>query len=249
MDEVRYPVVELRQYTLHPGQRDVLIQLFDREFVESQEALGIALVGQFRDLDNADRFVWLRGFTDMASRAEALRGFYTGPCWRTHGKAANATMVDSDDVLLLRPVAPQFGFPAPQFGFPAPRTARPDVGQDPPASLVTATLHFRDRPFDDAFADFFEQQVRPALVDSGATPLARLQTEYAENTFPALPVRTGEHVFVWFARFDGAEAFHDHLSRLERSNHWQTDVLPQLTALAGPAQRLRLTPTARSLLG
>ena len=32
------PIVELRQYTLHPGQRDVLIDLFDREFVESQEA-------------------------------------------------------------------------------------------------------------------------------------------------------------------------------------------------------------------
>ena len=37
------PVVELRQYTLHPGQRDVLIDLFDREFVESQEALGMKI--------------------------------------------------------------------------------------------------------------------------------------------------------------------------------------------------------------
>jgi hypothetical protein len=35
------PLVELRQYTLHPGKRDVLIDLFDREFVESQEALGM----------------------------------------------------------------------------------------------------------------------------------------------------------------------------------------------------------------
>src|SRR5437870_12322186 len=34
-------IVELRQYTLHPGQRGVLIDLFDREFVESQEALGM----------------------------------------------------------------------------------------------------------------------------------------------------------------------------------------------------------------
>src|SRR5262245_44648801 len=56
------PIVELRQYTLHPGQRDVLIDLFDREFVESQEALGIKVIGQFRDLDNPNRFVLLRGF-------------------------------------------------------------------------------------------------------------------------------------------------------------------------------------------
>jgi NIPSNAP len=66
------PIVELRQYTLHPGQRDALIELFDREFVESQEALGMKIIGQFRDLDNPNRFVWLRGFRDMRSRAQAL---------------------------------------------------------------------------------------------------------------------------------------------------------------------------------
>ena len=61
------PVVELRQYTLHPGKRDVLIDLFDREFIEPQEALGIKVIGQFRDIDRPDQFVWLRGFRDMTS--------------------------------------------------------------------------------------------------------------------------------------------------------------------------------------
>ena len=55
-------VVELRQYTLHPRRRDALVELFDREFVESQEMEGMSVMGQFRDLDDADRFVWLRGF-------------------------------------------------------------------------------------------------------------------------------------------------------------------------------------------
>jgi len=73
------PIVELRQYTLHPGKRDVLIDLFDREFVESQEALGMKVIGQFRNLDNPNRFVWLRGFQDMPSRAQALKDFYGGP--------------------------------------------------------------------------------------------------------------------------------------------------------------------------
>ena len=45
MDGLRCPIVELRQYTLHPGQRDVLIELFDRELVESQEAVGMAILG------------------------------------------------------------------------------------------------------------------------------------------------------------------------------------------------------------
>jgi hypothetical protein len=53
-------LVELRQYTLHPGRRDELIDLFEREFVETQEACCMTVIGHFRDLDAADRFVWLR---------------------------------------------------------------------------------------------------------------------------------------------------------------------------------------------
>ena len=63
-----------------PGRRDDLIELFDREFVETQEAVGIQVIGQFRDLDDPNRFVWLRGFNDMSARATIA------PCvlWRTH---------------------------------------------------------------------------------------------------------------------------------------------------------------------
>src|SRR4029077_20100414 len=88
-------VIELRQYTLHAGKRDVLIDLFDAEFIESQEALGLTVIGQFRDVDDPDRFVWLRGFRDMTIRAKGLKAFYGGPVWRDHREAANATMIDS----------------------------------------------------------------------------------------------------------------------------------------------------------
>src|SRR5262245_19438300 len=92
------PVVELRQYTLKPQQRDVLIGLFDRRFVESQEAVGMTVIGQFRDRRNPDRFVWLRGFPDMEARRQALEAFYDGPVWAAHKMAANDTMLDSDNV-------------------------------------------------------------------------------------------------------------------------------------------------------
>ncbi|MGW0669486.1 NIPSNAP family protein [Streptomyces sp. NPDC002746] len=95
-------IVELRQYTLHSGARETLIELFEREFVIGQQAVGITVGGRFRDLGDPDRFVWLRAFPDMAHRRRALKAFYTGPVWRQHRDAANATMVDSDNVLLLR---------------------------------------------------------------------------------------------------------------------------------------------------
>src|SRR5262249_958185 len=116
MTDLRYPVVELRQYTLRPGQREGLIDLFDREFVESQEAAGMAIVGQCRDLDEPDRFVGIRGFAGIASRARALGSFYGGPVWKAYSAQANATMIDTDNVLLLRPVTARSGFPIPEAG-------------------------------------------------------------------------------------------------------------------------------------
>lgn len=236
MSPVRCPVAELRQYTLRPGQRDVLIELFDREFVESQEAAGMAIVGQFRDLDDPDRFVWIRGFASMPSRAAALSAFYGGPVWKQHAAAANATMIDSDNVLLLRPATAESGFPAPAA--PRPPSGRPAPA---PQSRLLVTLYYRDRPFGPAFTAFFEQEARPLLARAGAAPLAWLQTEYAENTFPALPVRTGEHVFAWFARFPGP----DDLDAYLRAPVFSPALAGMIT---GEPQRLRLAPTGRSLL-
>jgi len=99
-----HPVVELRRYALHPGTRETLIDVFDGHLVEPQEAAGMQVLGQFRDLDDPDAFVWLRGFPDVAERGEALRGFYGGPAWDEHSAVANPTMVSFDDVLLLSPV-------------------------------------------------------------------------------------------------------------------------------------------------
>src|SRR5437667_1786041 len=140
MTELCCPIVELRQYTLHHGKRDVLIELFDGEFIEPQEAVGIKVIGQFRDLDRPDRFVWLRGFRDMSSRERELSDFYGGPVWKTHREAANATMIDSDNVLLLRPALPTSGFSLENM-------KRSPVGSDEkPTSLVIVTIYYFENP-------------------------------------------------------------------------------------------------------
>src|SRR3982751_1558095 len=151
-------VLELRQYTLHPDQRDVLIELFEREFVESQEAVGIELIGTFRDLDRPDRFVWIRGFPDMPSRAASLQAFYGGPVWAAHREAANATMIDSDNVLLLRPVARD-------AGFQKPSTPRAPVGAvDRPRSRVLATICSLANPAGDAFRNTLDDALAEASI-------------------------------------------------------------------------------------
>src|SRR5262249_58634770 len=139
--------------------------------VESQEACGMTILGQFRDLDRPDRFVWLRGFDDMASRAEALRRFYTGPVWRANADAANATMIDSDDVLLLRPATAAPGFDL--------RGDRPPIGAVPPSARVLVTVCLLPSPVDAAFEERFDRSIRPALAEAGGPPIGCLKTEYA----------------------------------------------------------------------
>jgi hypothetical protein len=224
-------VIELRQYALQPGRREDLIALFEDEFIDPQRTAGIRLLGQFRDLDVADRFVWLRGFRDMPARAEALRSFYGGPVWAANRNAANATMIDSDNVLLLRPA-----------------DERESPLLQPGTSLLVATIYLLAAPVDDAFQRFFASRAMPLLAAAGAPVAARFETEYAKNDFPALPVREGEHAFVWFSRFASPLDYERHLVELRRSREWREVVEPEVTRrLASPAQVLRLEPTTRSL--
>jgi hypothetical protein len=235
------PIVELRQYTLHPGRRDELIGLFEREFVESQEATGMTLLGQFRDLNAPDRFVWLRGFDGMEARASALAAFYDGPVWRAHRDAANATMIDSDNVLLLRPAAPGAG-----FVLDGRRVAIDETSS--PAGLIVATLYSFDAPVDLDFLDFFARELRPAFAAAGASIVASFVTETAANTFPRLPVREGEHVFAWFARFRDEGAHAAYRAALVAQPGWRGLAVALGRHLQGPPEVLRLAPTARSRL-
>ena len=236
------PIVELRRYTLHPGQRDTLIDLFEREFIESQEAVGIELIGLFRDLDDPNAFVWLRGFPDMEARRHSLAAFYDGPVWKAHREAANVTMVDSDDVRLLRPA---FAVPTPALTY----AARPAHDADALCQeLVIAAIYSLDPPAEDAFLDTFEQTVTPSLAAAGASVLGSFVTERSVNTFPRLPVREGENVFVCFWSPPDPTASAEELALLLRSGSSDgTDTEASPPSKGNPSV-WRLLPTRRSRL-
>lgn len=233
---VQTAVVELRQYTLHPGTRDTLIDLFDREFVETQEVCGMSVLGQFRDLDRPDRFVWLRGFSGMESRAAALALFYDGPVWAAHSAAANATMIDFDDVLLLRPRGGD------TFGALDPRNRPQQAVSMSPARNFEVLICPVDPGDLDGFVAWYRDTFVPALKAFGGETVASLVTETSENTFPRLPVREDVSVFVTLMRMAGEDGF----ERLQGTLAGAA-VLAEL-ARRTPVARLRLAPTARSLL-
>jgi len=227
-------VVELRQYTLHPGQRETLVSLFEREFIEPQEAAGIRVLGQFEDLDRPDHFVWFRGFADMDARRTALASFYGGPVWAAHRDAANATMIDSDDVLLLRPARPGSGFP---------RRTRPSPGTRETARLLLRIFHRAAGASD--LLDFCLEHVEPALEGTGAPVLTWLETKRAVNDYPRLPIREDADVVVCLSTLADEGALRRHLALLSADLAWAEEVVPALRRrlARAPEQRvLRATP-------
>jgi hypothetical protein len=204
-------LIELRQYTLRTGQRDALIELFEREFFTGQEDAGMYLIGQFYDLDRPDCFVWIRAFPNMEKRKGALEKFYFGAVWKAHREAANATMIDSDNVLLLKPIQ----------GFLSLEQQKHKDG-------ILVALIYKNL---ESVKTFYSDQLEPILQAAKAEILATYCTENSQNTFPRLPIRT-ETVFVCFARFKSESVFESHRSSLENLSFGNLELLRLRSTLA-----------------
>jgi quinol monooxygenase YgiN len=225
-------VLELRQYKIVPGRRDDMIEVFERWFIESQEADGMRLVGQFRDRDDLNRFTWIRTFPDMATREAALNAFYFGPVWQTHRDEANPLLLDNDNVLLLKPLTPELAFAEPD-------TSAPSGEPLEPAGLVVGTILYLWKDPAEGFGQMFAERIAPALRAAGLPVLGAYVAEASENTFPRLPVRQHEKVLVWFTRVEDQAVWDAAQARLALD--------PELAdAQERQAQVLRLDPTPRS---
>jgi hypothetical protein len=236
-------IVELRQYITYPGKRDVLFTLFEREFIESQEAVGINVIAQFRDVNDPHRFTWLRGFPSMEARKQSLTDFYYGALWKTWKADANATLYDNDDVLLLRPASPGAGFAPPSGPRPAKGASMPRPG------FVVATLYHFAREVTPEFIAGFNAELAPLFQKSGARIIGRFVTDKSANTFGQLPVRENANVFVWFARFDDRAAYERYQLQLAQDARWRDHLFaPLYKSLARAPETLMLEPLARSAL-
>jgi len=233
--EVAPPIVELRQYLLHRGRRDELIELFDREFVETQEALGIRVIGQFRDVDRPNHFVWLRGFCDHEERGRALAGFYGGPVWRKHGAAAAATMIDSDDVHQLE-AADEEG--RVRIRHPKDRDADGSRG-----SILIVVGHRRGDHDD----DLLRELLIPTVEEAGVRTLGLYATDPVENPYPALPVRPA-NVLVWIAGGDTVDTLDDAVGQVSVARRRLADHAAANDCNEILLDVLRLEPTRRSCL-
>ena len=212
-------VFELRNYTLRKGGRARFESLFEREFVEAQEAVGSLVLGTFRVLDDPDRFVWIRCFETMESRAAALDRFYTSALWRQHRSAANVEIRASDNVLQLNRVAGDL---------PLDVSARAPIGTERPArAWFVVTTYFV------APDDLTEFACLCARSDLGG--VVSFATDPRPNSYPRLPVRD-DSVFVTVTRHTAPP---DVAAPIPPEFEALMQALPNI---------LRLEPTPRSLM-
>jgi hypothetical protein len=201
----------------------------------------MTVIGEFRDLDRPNRFVWIRGFQDMPARADELANFYKGDVWHTHRDEANASIDDSGNVLLLEPSSPALRF----SNIPA----RPSAGDTHArVGLVVVTLYYTKTDNPGAFGAQFDQSLRRLAEAHGARTLAAYVTSSRENNYPKLPVRTGEHIFVWVSTFTNADAYAAYQANLTADKNWTASWNSTRAHLTRDPEVLRLTPTARSRL-
>lgn len=175
-------IIDLRDYTTTPRSRDALIERCETLLFPEQVRLGATFVGTFTDADDPDRFVWLRGMPDLETRARVLTAFYTdGDMWKAQRAEVNTWIADSDNVLLVRPLAP---------------AAAPSD-----AAEVGMYMHLARTPLTPEASAELQRTVPDAIAAAGGRLLLALATDPVENNYPRHPIRTGEHGLVWFATY------------------------------------------------
>jgi hypothetical protein len=193
MDRVKhlqdFQVIEFRRYIIKEGEREHFAEYFESYFPETFQQMGAIAFGQFFERRNPVVFTWLRGFKNTDARAIINAGFYYGPLWREHSSTMNNLLVDSDNVLLLRPLSPEHGIPV----LPAVDPVRETKGAQ---GIVIAQI-FAVKPNS---VDAFVQQAEAAFAAyraAGAREAGVLVTLDVPNNFPQLPVRTDGPYLVW----------------------------------------------------
>jgi NIPSNAP len=93
-------IVEVRSYRIKPGCRQKFIEFFETRAVPALRTHGMKVLGPLLDLENPNKFVWLRCFPSLEEREQMRDAFYGGEMWKTELESIAMPMLESYDVIL-----------------------------------------------------------------------------------------------------------------------------------------------------
>lgn len=80
-------IVEVRSYRIKAGHRAAFIHFFERRAIPALRAHGMGVFGPLLDLENPNKFVWLRSFGSLEERDRLKDAFYEGDLWNNELEA------------------------------------------------------------------------------------------------------------------------------------------------------------------
>ncbi len=93
-------IVEVRSYRIKPGRRAEFIEFFLARAVPALRSHGMKVLGPLLDVENPNKFVWLRAFPSLDERDRMKEAFYEGELWKNELESIAMPMLDSYDVIL-----------------------------------------------------------------------------------------------------------------------------------------------------
>src|SRR5262245_48147797 len=106
-------IVEVRSYRIKPGRREEFIKFFETRSIPALRAHGMKVLGPLLDLENPNKFVWLRSFPSLEDRERMRNAFYEGELWKNELESIAMPMLESYDVILCE-TSPGCVFDAPR---------------------------------------------------------------------------------------------------------------------------------------
>lgn len=106
-------IVEVRSYRIKPGRREEFIEFFETRAVPAQRAHGMKILGPLLDLENPNKFVFLRSFPSLDELDRMKTAFYEGELWKNELESIAMPLIESYDVILCE-TSPGYVFDGPR---------------------------------------------------------------------------------------------------------------------------------------
>jgi hypothetical protein len=235
-------VFEIRNYLLQPHKLEHFIDYFEANFITTQQAVNMHVLGQFRLIGQPDHFVWIRGFTDMQTRLDGLQGFYDGPVWKKHRTTTNGMIIDSDNVHLLRPLDANLDLTCGQTAKKM-ASAIADSSISPDTGMVAVDMYQASSGKRNTLIEVFQSQIAPLYQREGIQLRGMFVAETSENLYPRLPAFQNEHEFVVITAYPDEEQ-----GQLTHAHLAPTITQTLGSFLSSSPESLLLSPTLRSPL-
>ncbi|PWT93687.1 MAG: hypothetical protein C5B55_04085 [Blastocatellia bacterium] len=93
-------IVEVRSYRIKPGHREEFIKLFETRAIPALREYGMKVLGPLLDVENPNKFVFLRSFPSLEERERMKDAFYGSELWKNELEGLAMPLLESYDVIL-----------------------------------------------------------------------------------------------------------------------------------------------------